>query len=227
MKTLIRFFLPFALTLADLHAQTPAADSAAAAFKAAKTKLDDKYDALMAKKQGDKVKTAKEFRKEVEALEARYLPTMFTEVGAAQKAGDTAKEEALKKTLQDIFKAKIGVALTGGKLLEIPCAGLTKVGSLVEGDRIQLQYICGTWNVYPPAPMVSPDETNTRECNIKLLHKAISGEETVIASNIKHTREKPYEHDVEIRGNYFLVISGTVNNAHSGKTLYRVVAEKK
>ena len=54
---------------------------------------------LMAKKQGDKVKTAKEFRKEVEALEARYLPVMFTEIGTAQKAGETGKEEALKTTL--------------------------------------------------------------------------------------------------------------------------------
>ena len=59
------------------------------------------------------------------------------------------------------------------------------MGSLTEGDQIaQLQYICGTWNVYPTSPMVSPDETNTRECNIKLLHKAISGEEMVITSNI-------------------------------------------
>ena len=45
MKPLIRIFVPLAISAAILHAQTPAADQAAVAFKVAKTKLDDKYDA--------------------------------------------------------------------------------------------------------------------------------------------------------------------------------------
>ncbi|MEK7951532.1 hypothetical protein [Luteolibacter soli] len=223
MKSLLLLLLSATL----VHAQTTAADQSAAAFKAAKTKLDVKNEAEMAKKAGDKEKTKKEYRKAVQDLETRYLPVMFTETGTAQKAGDAAKEEALKKTLDESFKTKIGEVLMGGKLLDVSSAGLTKIGSAVEGDRIQLQYICGTWNVYPTSPMVNPDETGTKECNIKLLHKAISGEETVIESNIKHTRDKPYTHDVEIRGTYFLMISGTVHNAHSGSTVYRVVVAKK
>lgn len=223
MKTLIVLLFSAAFAVA----QTPAANQAAGAFKSAKTKLDVKHETEMAKKTGDKEKLKKEYRKEVEELEARYLPVVFNEIGLAQKAGDAAKEEALKETLEETFKTKIGEVLMGGKLLNVPSAGLTKVGSLPEGARIQLQYICGTWNVYPTSPMVSPDDTGTRECNIKLLHQTISGEQTVIASNIKHTREKPYVHDVEIRGNYFLEISGTVHNAHSGSTVYRVVTEKK
>ena len=227
MKFLIVPAISLFLSVNPAHAQTTAVDQAAAAFKAAKMKLDVKQEAETAKKTGDKTKTTKEYRKEVEKLEARYLPIVFNEIGTAQKAGDAAKEEALKKTLEESFKTKIGEVLMGGKVLEVACAGLTKIGSATEGDRIQLQYICGTWNVYPTSPMVSPDDTNTKECNIKLLHKAISGEQTVIESNIKHTRDKPYTHDVELRGTYFLEISGTVHNAHSGMTVYRVVTSKK
>jgi hypothetical protein len=209
-----------------VSAQTPAADRASAAFKVEKDKLTAKFDAEMAKKAGDKEKVKKIYRQETEKLEAQYLPVMFTEIGLAQKAGDKAKEEALKLTLEKVFEDAIGEVLMGGKVLDVSCAGLTKIGSLAQGSKIQLQYICGTWNVYPTSPMVKPDTTDTPQCNIKLLHKAISGERTTIASNIKHTREKPFEHTVEITGSYFLEISGTVGNAHAGKTVYRVVTEK-
>ena len=68
---------------------------------------------------------------------------MFTEIGTAQKAGETRQGGSPENNAaQDVVTTKIGVALTGGKLLEIPCACLTKVGSLTEGDRIaQLQCI--------------------------------------------------------------------------------------
>ncbi len=214
------------LSVAFASAQTPAANQAAASYKAARIKIDVRHEADMAKKTGDKEKMKKEYRKEVEKLEERYLPVIFNEIGLAQQESDSAKEEALKKNLEEVFETKIGEVLMGGKVLTVSSSGVTKIGSYTEGTTIQLQYICGTWNVYPTSPMVSPDDTNTPQCNIKLLHRTISGEQTVIASNIKHTREKPYTHNVEIRGSYFLEISGTVGNAHSGSTLYRVVTKK-
>lgn len=220
-----KLLLPLIFT-SIVSAQTPAADRAAAAFKAEKDKLTVKFDAEMAKKAGDKAKVKKVYREETEKLEAQYLPIMFNEIGLAQKAGDKVKEEALKLTLEKVFHDEIGEVLMGGKLIEVSCAGVTKIGSLPVGAKIQLQYICGTWNVYPTSPMVKPDYTDTPQCNIKLMNVAISGERTTIAPNIKHTRTKPFEHTVEITGSYVLEISGTVGNAHAGQTLYRVVTEK-
>lgn len=222
MKALILFL--FLSNLAS--AQTPAADQAAAAFKTAKDKATLRFDLEMAKKAGDKNRVKKEYRQETEKLEAQYLPVIFTEIGNAQKEGDETREEALKITLEKVFDTKIGRVLMGGKVMDVSCAGLTKVGSLPEGAVIRLQYICGTWNVYPTSPMVNPDVTDTPQCNIKLMHVGISGEKTVIEGNIKHTRDKPYEHVVGIKGSYFLEISGTVGNAHAGTTVYRVVTAK-
>ena len=220
--------IPFLLLLlvCPAFSQTPAADRAAADFKTAKDKLTVVYDAAMAKKAGDKEKVKKVYRQEIEKLEVKYLPVMFDEIGTAQQAGDEAKEAALKLTLEKVFEADIGEVLMGGKVQDVFCAGLTKVGSLPKGAKISLQYICGTWNVYPTSPMVNPDVTDTPQCNIKLMHVAISGERTTIAKNIKHTRKTPYVHEVEIPGGYFLEISGTVGNAHAGTTYYRLVTEK-
>lgn len=207
-------------------AQTPAADQAARSYKAAHDKLSVKHEADMGKKTGDKEKMKKAYRKEVEKLDARYLPVVFDEIGLAQKEGDAAKEQELKQTLEKIFGTKVGTVLTGGKLVDVPSDAKVKIGSPPEGSKIRIQYVCGTWNVYPTSPMVSPDDTNTPQCNIKLFHSSISGEETVIAPNIKHTRDKPFEHVVALRGSYFLQISGTVGNAHSGNTVYRVAIDR-
>lgn len=223
MKALVLLLL----LIVPVSAQTPAADRAVEGYKSAMEKLTKKYDTENAKPIGNKEKLKQIYKKQSDEISSQYAPVVIKELGRVQEAKDAALAEALQTRLQEVFQIKAGTILTGGKFMEVDSERpAVKIGSFSEGTKIQIQYVSGTWNVYPGAPMENPDTTNNGYCNLSLRHQAISGEWTTIEKNIKHTLDKPYEHETKIRGSYYIVISGSVGNKHEGVTTWQVLVSK-
>jgi hypothetical protein len=216
------------LSLGFLNAQTITADRVKEEFKNSLARLESQSEEAKKKPSANHDAINEKLLVERKKLADKGIAVLKSEIEKARKAGNLELEESLKETALETFEVDLGNILVGGKDIKVNATGTTKIGTFVEGDKIELQYVSGEWTVLAYAPKRhNPDTTDDGNCNLALVHISISGEITYIDKNIKHTTSKPYEHVVQKRGGYFLKISQTVGNKHDGEAIYHIVITRK